>query len=118
MKTPAWVKDQIWHLRTMNSTSRRMKLIKQYYRQGFSDADLWSLNDHLAELIVPRLKRFKKIVLSHPPDITYEEWLEILDKMILAFTLVQENHMLSADKQLSVDEGLQLFAKYFQHLWD
>lgn len=44
-------------------------------------------------------------------------WLEYLDKMILAFELVQQGVFSEQDKA-KIDEGLILFAKYYQHLWD
>lgn len=114
--------------------------------------DIYSLDNTIARFILPRLKFYKKNVIGYPPDITLEEWKDILDKMILAFELILDtsepdfgehkchiekmNDNISKlvedpgstfdseayrkwhkDKQKTIEEGLKLFAEYFQSLW-
>jgi hypothetical protein len=51
-----------------------------------------------------------------------EEWDAILDKMIKAFELVIEHEFNRygniSEEQALIEEGLTLFAKWYQHLWD
>ena len=89
-------------------------------------SDLWSLDITIANFVLPRLKKIKKENIGYPGidgmD-TPEKWDEALDKMILAFEYVahtfdMESHF-DEDKrrQAVINEGLQLFAKWFQYLW-
>lgn len=135
--------------------------------RGYSDCDIWGLNTHLAELLIPRLKALRNlpphgfpssleghsIVVSESDEEWekgYQEWLEILDKMIVAFELFlldgddldyglkkcwideetrewhsetdekvwEETQKILAERQVKIDEGIALFAKHFQNLWD
>jgi len=88
---------------------------KQYLRQGFSDEDIWSLDVHLAKLILPRLKRYKEvaekcIVIDFP-----------LDEMIRAFEIYKEVNYdaweLKGKKLSEFDKGMKAFAKHFLALW-
>lgn len=50
--------------------------------------ETWALDCTIAEFVLPRLKKFKKISLTYPgigEADTPEKWDAILDKMILAF---------------------------------
>lgn len=128
--------------------------------------DIWNLDVSIAEFILPRLKLFKKKIISYPgygEMDTPEKWDKALDKMILAFEYILDDdwwinnpkydytdglhmkfepcednklHKLIIDKedwvkeiennkkqeeerrQNVIDEGLQLFAKYYRDLWD
>lgn len=81
---------------------RRIKHIYQKIRHGFSGRDLWSLDHTITDFVLPRLIAFRNgggnSSLDGPSgspllegyteeqfDEMYEEWLRILDKMILAF---------------------------------
>ena len=120
--------------------------------RNISYKDIVDLDITIARFIIPRLKFFKKKLVGNPPEFTFEEWKAMIDKMILAFTLILDNsepdfgdlnfHTEKADdghwkmtedpnstfdrdayekwhkeKEAKIKEGLQLFAKYFQHLW-
>lgn len=94
--------------------------LKRLFLFGFVPYEISDLFDHLAPLILPRLKRFRKIVYSHPPDMTMEQWKGLLDHMIFSFQFVVdyrdddiEDHFLRDE----VEEGFQLFGTYFRHLW-
>lgn len=99
----------------------------QKLTRGFSDRDLWDLNVHLAKLILLRLKAFRKYNLhGNPVGLDFDEWLKILDKMIIALELeVSDFEILSDDYDEKIDEryeqykeGWYLFTKYFRDLWD
>lgn len=105
------------------SDKRVKKFIWQKITRGFSDDETWSLEYGSAKWILPRLRRFKELNNSHPMDLTFEKWMEIIDKMIYAFeTIIARddpdkdiNWDLDIDKK--VKEGLELFGKYFLDLW-
>lgn len=89
-------------------------------------SDLWNLDITIANFVLPRLKKFKEEDDGYPEREemnTPEKWDEALDKMILAFEYVihqfdKKSHF-DEDKrrQAVIDEGLQLFAKWFRYLW-
>ena len=97
---------------------------------GFDDYDTYSMDSHLAELILPRLKRFrfKTSTKAHPicDDIkNMDDWLKILDEMIEGFELIvngaqydifgpnQEQH----PSYIKMQRALDLFREYYFDLW-
>jgi len=134
----------------------------QTRRDGFAKRDLWSLDHTITDFVLPRLRAFRNgeanpntdgptscpVLPGYDEekmgdaenDAMYEEWLEILDKMIVAF----EYHKLDMDdvnsnvltpednKWVSLNnykqeeerrgemmkEGFALFAQYYRSLWD
>jgi len=122
----------------MNKRQRKKQLQKLKnkgkYNQ-FDNSECWNLDHTMAEFILPRLKVFKKYTNGYPgiePMDTYEKWLAALNKMILAFELIiksddimfdSNNKLvenwkeLSEDRNNKVQEGLHLFATYFESLW-
>lgn len=102
--------------------------VKQLKKDGFSDAETWSLFLVMAEFILPRLKRFREINQAYPANMTSDEWDIILDKMIYSFEWTLENDAMSEDyMNLSEEEkkenwekhkeGMGLFSEYFNDLW-
>ncbi len=86
--------------------------------------DTWSLDITIAEFILPRLKLFKKVVDCHPHDLnSMKEWHDILDKMIEAFYLIINRFSELLDvqeirvREEKISYGLDLFRKYYNHLW-
>lgn len=100
---------------------RRIKHLIQRLRYGFDDSDTWSLDMTMAKWLVPRLKRFQKLSIGVPEfEMTQVEWSTILYKMIVAFELIANQY--EADEPLwhndpRVEEGLNLFRKYYLSLW-
>lgn len=103
---------------------RYKRYCTQLKQNGFCDAETWSLDSVICQFVLPRLKRFKELNIGYPGgEITWEKWNEILDKMIFAFefNLVMDDW--SHDKPgfdaeyAKFEEGMQLFAKWFRHLW-
>ena len=95
--------------------SKRKRLIKV----TIDRYDTYSLDHTLALVISPALKRFKQEACSYPPCFeSLEYWLLVIDKMIYAMDKVVEDQIyLSDDVYICVQEGCDLFGKYFQHLW-
>ena len=125
---------------------------RQKKNRSIKYKDIYSLDNTIARFVLPRLKFFKKNIIGYPPDITFEEWKSIIDKMILSFELILDtsepdfgerkyhiekiNDNISKlvedpdstfdseaymkwckDKKSKINEGLKLFAEYFQSLW-
>ncbi len=100
-------------------------------RGGWDDSATWSLDDHLAPIILPRLKRFKELNQHAWPGEqadgsgpkTWEEWQGMLDAMIFAFEWDCDEERkyysdYSEETYKKVEEGHLLFGKWFNALWD
>ena len=117
-----------------HNIKRQFKFFKQRIRCGFSDDELWGLELTIAEFCLPRLIRFKEIKCSYPGDgISEIDWDEILDKIIYSFEEIIRESDPFYDQEVEINkeylekrkikiekiqEGLDLFAKYFMNLWD
>ena len=101
----------------MNKRLRKKKGLSK-----ITNKELWNLDINLAKYILPRLKRFKESVHSYPPNITFDEYIRIIDKMIWSFEFIIEDGTryipYEEDNFIKCQEGLDLFAKYFRDLWD
>jgi hypothetical protein len=120
----------------------------QRLTRGFADNELWCLDITVAKFVLPRLKECRKRLGQNKyagiPGAIFDEvkddelatkkWLEIIDKISLAFeiTLCEANlcKTLSNSRNCThtvsdmikcgelQKEGLDLFAKYFVYLGD
>lgn len=100
--------------------NRSEEFRQQRLDRGFDDSETWALDSTIAQFIYPRLKRFKEVTNGVPYGLSEEEWNTILNKMCDAFYILSNDEALdfASDKHIeTVKEGLQLFAKYFTHLW-
>lgn len=82
--------------------------------------DTWDLDLTIAEFILPRLELFKKVSDCYPSELnSIEEWYDILDKMIESFRIMTTISSYKFDKKHkeSVEQGLDLFRKYYHDLW-
>lgn len=103
-----------------------------YLTNGFFFEECWNLDMTLAALILPRLIHFRDNHSGTPGSVfKYDEegnilneeeghkkWEEIIDKMIWAFYLYIKEEDCNEENNKQIDEGLELFAKYFRTLWD
>lgn len=83
-------------------------------------SDTWNLDLTIAEFVLPRLEMFKKVVDCYPCDLnTIEEWYDILDKMIESFRIISTfpSYKTFNEHKEIIDEGLDLFRKYYHDLW-
>lgn len=93
--------------------------LKPRHKIRIDDWDIYSLDYTLSFVILPALIKFKDNLTGHPSEITFEEWQEILGKMITAFRLISEDRDDEfGELELEIKEGLSLFAQYYRHLWD
>ena len=98
----------------MNKRQAKKKRNKSIYR------DTWNLDWAIAKFVHPRLVRFKEVTNGYPGFLeSIDEWYEILDKMIIAFELIIKGDLwgTSEDDHKKMEEGLDLFRKYYFHLW-
>lgn len=91
--------------------------MKKYNK--FSNKELWNLDHTIATFILPRLIKFRETNQGHPGIFeSQEQWNEVLDKMILAFKkILEEFDTVDITNEDGIEEGLELFAKYFRSLW-
>lgn len=100
--------------------------IRQFQRcmHGFDDSELWNFYVTIAKWITPRLEAFIRLTSkaqSTPCKIdSYEQWKKILEKMLFSFKSIAYEDEIdwSEAKEVEVNEGITLFAKYFFNLWD
>lgn len=110
----------------------KVKITDKVTKVIVSNTDTYDLSTTLAKIIVPSLKKYKenpvpgtpgKILPDTKKEYTDEEleyyhqlWLDYIDRMILAFELIiaDEDY---ADDDNRIQEGLDLFAKYYLDLW-
>lgn len=97
-------------------------------------SDCWNLDYNIAQYVIPRLKIYKEKTIGYPGRgemDTFEKWIAGIDKMIEAFELVIDQidgnviylkdgkfqeELMASDKQ-KIQEGLHLFATWFESLW-
>ena len=101
-------------------TDERLEdFVKDRETEGFDESETWNLSTTIAKFVLPRLKCFRECHFDHPYGITFDEWNEILDKMIYAMNYAANEHNTTEENIAfsKVKEGLELFGKYFLHLW-
>lgn len=115
--------------------------------RGYADCDLWSIDSFLCGVLVPGLKQFRNQTNSHPSDLTFEEWQAKVDVIIAGFQAhidLQEGPPDRFFREVSNKDswtglelfdpegeqawraeltavqqaGLEMFVKWFGHLWD
>lgn len=100
---------------------RQGKWAEQREKYGFDQRELWCLKSTLATFIYPRLMLFSEGSGSFPLGMEYDEWLDIVKRMAKSFELILTEDMkeeCDENYYKQIDEGLELFAKYFMQLWD
>ena len=121
-KRTKWTLDKPLHLTPKDK--RYKEFCEKLEETGISPDELWNLDTTIVRFIIPRLKLFRELMEkrgSHPGSLdSNEQWLDMLDKMILGFrTYISENFDVpSGEEKKRIDEGFDLFNKYFGNLWD
>jgi hypothetical protein len=121
---------------TVDTFIKNIKFFIKRIQVGFDIRDTWDLDYSISKFILPRLKYFHSHLNGYPDCLQSEdEWYNIVDKMIKSFETILHNdgfynidktsiidfdkvRNMYEEKQREVDEGLALFAKYFQNLWN
>lgn len=91
------------------------------HKNDFPIEEVWNTDNTIAQLIVPRLQAFKALDKHGHPDgfKDMREWNNTIQKMIDAFEVMKYVQSLNTDdEKRTVEEGLDLFCKYFRNLWD
>ena len=94
--------------------------LKQLVVAGYVPFEVSDFFEFASVLILPRSQRFRKVVYSHPADMTMEEWEEKLDAIIFSFQFVVDKRSDDIDNEEmreKVEKGFKLFGEYFRHLW-
>ena len=91
------------------------------HKNDFSIEEFWNTDNTLAQLIVPRLLAFKALDKHGGPSEFKDmrEWNNTIQKMIDAFELMKyagASH--TEEEERTIEQGLDLFRKYFRSLWD
>lgn len=68
-------------IRSQHRPIFKMRMGWQRAQRGWSDADTWGLHVHLAEVILGATRQMRKDAYGHPSEITFDEWVEILDQI-------------------------------------
>ncbi len=92
---------------------------KQKVKVKISSDDVIDLRATLAHVIHPALVKFKLSTNSFPvigDDAGLNDWHDILNKMIETFELIIANDI-NVDNLKKIHNGLELFSKYYLHLW-
>lgn len=100
---------------------RKWRWFWQKNKRGFSDRDMWNLDQTIGQFVLPRLKYFKEVSCGVPGDLTDKQWDNILQEMIDAFELIADEHLYyrtDKDQDEIIDRGLSKFATYYRALWD
>lgn len=77
--------------------------------RGWDDSETWNLDRSLAELILPRLKRFVELPSGHPCDLTAEEWETALAAMVASFeSIVRDDYYIRTEQEsIELQRGLE-----------
>lgn len=112
---------------------KNLKWKTQKIFRGYSDIEMWNLDDTISKWIVPKLKTFKIITQGYPTSMdTFEEWQDMLDEMIFGFewpanetewyakNAFYPGDAIEARFEAMNDRakrGRMLFAAHFNELW-
>lgn len=104
------------------SMERRNKDSENWsHKHDYPIEEVWNTDNTLAQLIVPRLQAFKALEKHGGPDDFKDmrEWNNTIQKMIDAFELMKyAAGKQSDDEEKTIEQGLDLFRKYYRSLWD
>ncbi len=97
-----------------------IKEVKFKAKHKTSRSEVWNVFHGTAVYVDKTLGTWIKLgVNSRPGDVTAEEWDEILKKIHNAFHLIALDDLeIRVKQEKEIDEGLDLFRKWYFHLWD
>jgi len=132
--------------RLFRDTRFRIRMFFQKLIRDYTDEEMWNFHYWLTSTIRPHFKHFVKYIKEHgcgcPGQLCVDEngdnanveegvkkWHAILDKIEIAFDLMWEQdngtdiwrkktHEQMVEDDKKIQEGLSLFAKYYQNFWD
>lgn len=89
-------------------------------RNNFEIGELYDLNTTIVDFCVPRLKKFRELTCSYPPDITFEEWRDVvLATIIKGFEIYLKKgwYDYTDEDKDTLEKAFDYFHKYFPDLW-
>ena len=108
-------------MKILGKIGRKIKWIIQKICRGYSDEDLFSLDDTISRFILPRLKAFRECPGGYNDCYfnNMDEWVACIDKMIRAFEIMIEDEWFSDEKLTKEkNEGFRLFYEHYEALWN
>ena len=116
-----------------NMNRLRAALFKRKKKDKITSKELWNLDVTIIEWLVPRLKAFREQTDGYPGDVTWDEWMSILDKIITGLEAYQAertwddnvskeinmecDRIFYSNKNAEFQEAMRLLAKHFKSLW-
>ena len=90
------------------------------HKNDFPLEEVWNTDNTLSQLIVPRLLAFKALDKhGYPPDFDdMRKWNNTIQKMADAFELLKYAASYTEDERRRIEQGLDLFRKYYCYLRD
>lgn len=124
-----WEKIYYGGRRRVVDTHYWFQCLYQKMTDGFAHHEAWNFNSWHADLVTPRLKYLRASIHGCPMDMTEDEWREALDKIIFAFENFNKDpdfeyvdgkiNFAPIDAQKAkIQDGLNLFSKHYNNLWD
>jgi len=112
--------------------------LKDFYwrgKRGYADSDAWGIDSYLSSFMPEILRKMAEDKIGYPGDAddpnvdTPEHWKQTLEKIAKGFEAVRQQDEIEFKdiKQYKQEwdklektriEGMQLFTKYYNHLWD
>lgn len=128
-----------WIKRVIGDFAFAVRMRWQKRTRGWSDLEIWNLDNTFCEWMIPRLKDFRARTFGYPEVPgeceSLEEWQALLDEMIFGFEFDapewyeknvfpikdpdERGKRLNEYKELCqrAEDGRILFAKLFNRLW-
>ena len=90
------------------------------HQHDYPVEEVWNTYHTLSQIIVPRLQAFKALGKHGycPYFKDMREWNCAIQKMIDAFELMKYANTYSEDEKKTIEQGLDLFRKYYCYLRD
>lgn len=118
-KTQPVVRRPLLNLKKPDIAKRAARFSRQRKARGWDDSDTWSLDHVIAKFAVPRLQRFKELMICHPGSMTMAQWEATIEDMIYGLQR-SECEIGELDDQTDwkrVNRGLRAFGRWFRDLW-
>lgn len=116
---------KIFHASYWELKIRNFRWWLQRGKRGWSECDSWNIDTWFMDTLLPMLTSYRKHHIGYPGYITFNEWNQILDRMIYLLKEMKEDDFSTEDIAKSYehrnnckDEFFKLFSEYFYHLWD
>ena len=90
------------------------------HQHDYPVEEVWNTYHTLSQIIVPRLQSFKALEKhGYCPDFKGMcERNNAIQKMIDAFELLKYAASYTEDEERRIEQGLDLFRKFYRNLWD